>query len=132
MADDKQGTVMIDYTNHAGVRQFRLIIPVKIWFGATPWHEEVQWLVDAHDVGKNAPRTFALASIHRWGLPGVGMTADVSIAKQLQNSMELNARMKNRLGRLDRQLRIDDDVNAIAIDALAAILKDEEPVWPPA
>jgi hypothetical protein len=53
-----------------------------------------------------------------------GVQADLSLAKQLQASMELNARMKNRLLK---------HVNLIAVggenarQAIYAILKDQEP-----
>lgn len=70
---------------------------------------------------------------------------DVSIAKQLQLSMELNARMKNRIGKLHRLLsgligespitasEIETALNRLIKGNLAieAILKDEEPTWPP-
>lgn len=51
---------------------------------------------------------------------------DISIAKQLQRSMELNARMKNRLRRMADCWDCPTAVKAVAED----ILKDQEPAWP--
>jgi hypothetical protein len=44
----------------------REIIPERIWFGATEWHPEPQWLLDAIDVEKNALRNFAMKDIRAW------------------------------------------------------------------
>jgi predicted DNA-binding transcriptional regulator YafY len=68
----KPGNVMIDYTNHAGVRAIREIVPLiqnAMRFGSTEWHIEEQWLLDAYDVKKDDMRTFAMAQIHRWWTP---------------------------------------------------------------
>ncbi len=58
--------VTIDYTNYRGKRAERDIIPEKIWFGSTDWHKEEQWLLDAHDIEKDALRNFAMKDIHEW------------------------------------------------------------------
>ena len=57
---------------------------------------------------------------------------DAAIGRQLQASMERNARMQSRLQRLRKILNIDDDVNEVAIAKLDLIMKDEEPTWPEA
>ena len=49
---------------------------------------------------------------------------DESLAKQLQHSMELNARMKNRLAKLAYSFDSDDPYIA---NAVRAIINDEEP-----
>lgn len=51
---------------------------------------------------------------------------DDSIAKQLQRSMERNARMVNRLTKLAKTFA---DPASETPAAIAAILKDEEPTW---
>lgn len=51
------------YTNHRGERAVRTVIPEYIRKGTSPHHKEVQWLLEAHDVVKNEPRTFALDKI---------------------------------------------------------------------
>jgi hypothetical protein len=69
---------------------------------------------------------------------------DAAFAKNLRESMELNARMKNRIGKLHRLLsgligespiaasEIETALNRLIKGNLAieAILKDEEPTWP--
>ena len=63
---NKKQSVVIDYTNYRGKRSKREIVPMKIWYGATEWHKEEQWLLDAHDVEKDALRNFAMKDIHEW------------------------------------------------------------------
>ena len=60
--------VVIDYTNYRGERSKREIIPVfqSLRFSKNEWHTDVQWLMDAFDVEKNAWRTFAMKDIHSW------------------------------------------------------------------
>lgn len=58
--------VVIDYTNHRGLRSVRTIDPVKIWYGTNSFHEKPQWLLRAFDINKQADRDFALADIHSW------------------------------------------------------------------
>lgn len=123
MPNDK---ILIDYTNHAGVRSVREIVPARILLGATQWHPETQWMLDAHDVQKDDLRTFAMKDIHRWGVePGRQMDIDLSIAAQLQRSMELNARMKVRLQKMHAHRGCPDDIKA----GLDSILNDREPEW---
>ena len=55
--------VEIDYVNWKGERAKRLIVPGRVHFGVTEWHPEEQYLLDAHDVEKDAQRTFALKDI---------------------------------------------------------------------
>ncbi len=59
--------VTIDYTNYKGNRRLRNIEPVKLYWGATEYHVEPQWLLKAWDVEANDYRTFAMADIHSWG-----------------------------------------------------------------
>jgi len=118
--------VVIDYTNYRGERALRPIEPTRISFGSTPWHPDPQWLLEAWDITKNVHRTFALNGIPGW-YPPAGATAEASLAKQLQRSMERNARMVNRLQKLrTSRLLIDGD---LALAHIEAILKDEEPSW---
>lgn len=127
-SDNRTEQVLIDYTNHRGERAFRQIAPsdTSLRFGSNEWHPDRQWLLYAYDVGKDAVRAFAVAGIHRWGMPGMKMTADVSIARQLQNSMELNARMKNRIKLLLGHA--GPDMMESFISGLQKILADEDPV----
>jgi predicted DNA-binding transcriptional regulator YafY len=95
--------VVIDYTNHAGVRGSRQIRPLPEGFrwGSTEWHPEPQWLLDAYDVAKDDLRTFAVKDIHAWAPKdtATGRAMD-SVFKQLQRSIEKNGLMVKRLREL--------------------------------
>jgi predicted DNA-binding transcriptional regulator YafY len=60
---DLRKAVKIIYTNYRGETARREIIPQRLWFGATKWHPDEQWLLDAIDVDKKSPRSFALRDI---------------------------------------------------------------------
>jgi hypothetical protein len=60
--------VTIDYTNWKGERSVRTIIPHKMFYAASPWHTNHQWLLTAFDCDKHEHRTFALSGIHAWGV----------------------------------------------------------------
>jgi len=60
---DQKMAIRIVYTNYRGETAAREIIPRRVWFGATDWHPEEQWLLDALDVAKGAERSFALRDI---------------------------------------------------------------------
>ena len=47
-----------------------MIIPNRIWFGASKWHDGEQWFLHAHDVEKDEVRDFALVDIHKMEQPG--------------------------------------------------------------
>ena len=55
------GPVTLAYTNYRGERRDRRILPRTIYFGATEWYPEPQWILCAWDVDKGAVRDFALA-----------------------------------------------------------------------
>jgi len=58
--------VVIDYTNYRGERSKRLIQPHFISFRSSQFHTEMQWLLAAVDIEKNADRDFAMKDIHSW------------------------------------------------------------------
>lgn len=58
--------VRILYKNHRNETAMRTILPQRIWFGATAWHTEPQWLLDALDLDKGEARSFALADVKAW------------------------------------------------------------------
>jgi predicted DNA-binding transcriptional regulator YafY len=68
----KERVVRILYTNYKGETAYRNIVPDKIWFGATDWHKEPQWLLDAFDLEKEAVRNFALKDIQKWSAAPLG------------------------------------------------------------
>lgn len=55
------------YRNHRGETAWRTITPLRVWFGATEWHPEPQYLLKAVDTEKGAERDFALRDVLRWG-----------------------------------------------------------------
>jgi predicted DNA-binding transcriptional regulator YafY len=59
--------VKFTYTNWQGETATRHVIPLRIWFGTTPWHPEPQWLLEAFDTVKMARRDFAVRDIKDWG-----------------------------------------------------------------
>lgn len=124
----EQRTVLVDYTNHRGERAVRAILPTgEMFWAATEWHPEEQWLFEGIDVERGCARTFAAKGIHQWGAtPGpAGQTLDGMIVAQLKRSMERNARMANRLTRLAGSVPL----GVIAVQAaIKAILNDEDPV----
>ncbi len=61
MEQNKQ--LVITYTNWKHETRERLIEPIEIWFGATRWHPEEQWLLKARDLVKNEERDFAMTQI---------------------------------------------------------------------
>lgn len=50
----------VTYRNWRGEVGERTITPIRVWFGATDWHPEPQWLLEAFDHDKGANRDFAL------------------------------------------------------------------------
>ena len=68
-------TVDIDYTNWRGETSKRTIKPKYIWFGATEWHPEPQWLLTAFDLEKDAERDFALKD---FGSPAPAATGNAT------------------------------------------------------
>ena len=58
---DATPPLRITYRNWRGEVGERNIVPQSVWFGATEWHPEPQWLLSALDTDKGAARDFALA-----------------------------------------------------------------------
>jgi hypothetical protein len=49
------------YTNWRGQTRERWLIPVYLWWGATEWHPEPQWLLHALDCAEGKVKDFALS-----------------------------------------------------------------------
>jgi predicted DNA-binding transcriptional regulator YafY len=49
-----------DYVNYKGEASHRQVHFERVRFGASPWHQEPQWLLQAFDLDKNESREFAL------------------------------------------------------------------------
>ena len=69
--DSDPQALTVRYRNHRGETADRTIIPMRIWYGATEWHPEDQWLLEALDVARNVVRDFAIADIQAWPLQRV-------------------------------------------------------------
>lgn len=54
------GRIEFTYKNHRGEVAQRHVLPVSIDFKATQWHPKQQWIMDAIDLDKNSPRSFAM------------------------------------------------------------------------
>ena len=52
-----------EYINYKGIKSTRNVIPMSLYFGATEFHPENQWLIVAYDLDKQCERTFALNDI---------------------------------------------------------------------
>jgi len=65
-ASGESGQVSILYTNYRGETAIRRIVPQRLWFGATTWHPEEGWLLDAVDVEKGEVRSFAMKDVKAW------------------------------------------------------------------
>lgn len=57
---DHAKSLMFGYTNYRGEAAVRTAIPERIYWGATEYHPEPQWLLEAWDSEKEAIRIFAL------------------------------------------------------------------------
>jgi predicted DNA-binding transcriptional regulator YafY len=66
MDEVKRSKVKILYTNWRDETTWRGIVPIKIWFGSTRWHQEKQWFLKALDLEKNDERDFAMKDIKNW------------------------------------------------------------------
>jgi len=63
---DSRDAVWILYKNWRNTTAWRHVRPARIWYGKTQHHPEDQWFLDAIDLRKNVPRSFALKDIGRW------------------------------------------------------------------
>lgn len=51
------------YVNHRGEVAYRLVRPIRIWFGSTVWHPEPQWFLEGFDLERMETRDYAMASM---------------------------------------------------------------------
>lgn len=55
--------IRFTYRNYQGEVSERIVERPSIWFGATKWHPEPQWLMCATDLQKGALRDFAMCDM---------------------------------------------------------------------
>ena len=78
-------TVVIDYTNHAGVRAKRIVTPYVIRFKVSVHHDgPAQWILEAFDHDKGAWRDFACKNIHGEWVPYIDPTAPPRVVGDTQ------------------------------------------------
>ncbi len=58
--------VLLVYTNYRRKTDSRLVTPLRLRFGATPYYPEPQWLLDAFCWRARRPRTFAMDHVLGW------------------------------------------------------------------
>lgn len=55
--------VKVLYTDYKGEKAHRVVHPLRLRIGSTEFHAERQWLLEVHDMGKGAARTYAFKDI---------------------------------------------------------------------
>ncbi len=73
--------ITIEYTNHRGETAYRDIVPEKLRYGRSPFHEGEQWFLEGKDIFKQADRSFACCDIHYWGTLGSRRLEPAAVAK---------------------------------------------------
>lgn len=63
---DENKVVRILYTNHRGETGIREVIPLEIVYKSTEYHDEIQWLLRAIALDRDAERYFACSQIKAW------------------------------------------------------------------
>ena len=61
--------VLLVYTNHQQRIDSRLVTPLRLRFGTTPYYPRPQWLLDAFCWKARRPRTFAMDNVLGWNTP---------------------------------------------------------------
>ena len=52
--------ITVRYMNWRGVTRVRRLLPIKVRFGSTAWHNEPQWLLKAVDLADGSVKEYAL------------------------------------------------------------------------
>lgn len=66
MGKDPKMIVRIEYVNYKGERKTYRVEPLHLWYGATPFHPDPQWLLKAYDHDRKVRRDFAMNDIKTW------------------------------------------------------------------
>ncbi len=53
--------VLASYMNHRGETSVRRFRPIRLWFGATAWHPDPQWMLEVFDLDRMETRDYAMA-----------------------------------------------------------------------
>jgi len=57
------------YRNYRGETAVRRFVPISLYYGTSAWHPEPGWLLEAHDLDRDATRTFALGGFFAADVP---------------------------------------------------------------
>lgn len=60
---DPRKPLKILYTNWRGGTAIRTVLPIRVYWGATEWHSQEQWLMESYDFDRCERRTFAMRDI---------------------------------------------------------------------
>lgn len=60
MNDLGRMAIFFTYTNYRGETAVRHVQPIKLFWGNTEYHTEMQWILHGYDLNKDATRDFAL------------------------------------------------------------------------
>lgn len=98
------------YRNHAGLVQWRIILPIEVWYGSTEWHKSEQWFLKAFDPQKGELRDFALSDFlgDRWDASEQVQNGDFKAA--LEDEFKALTARANALG---YQLVSDEQAEAL-------------------
>jgi predicted DNA-binding transcriptional regulator YafY len=107
---DMSKLVVIGYTNHRGEESVRTIVPLKLHFGTNDYYKTPQWIIEAWDCGKEAPRSFALANIHN--------STDMAHKIHAQTASKPGRSTGERLAQELAQALIDGDETAGQVAAI--------------
>ena len=116
---DATPPLRITYRNWRGEVGERNIVPQSVWFGATEWHPEPQWMLSALDTDKGAARDFALADF--------GANDDTWRTRALSAEAEVE-RLRSAIPERDAEVRraaLEEAFAAIAEYPRAAPSEDE-------
>lgn len=58
--------VEIRYTNHKGITELRIVVPIRWYFGSTGYHPEAQWFMYAFCLSRQETRDFAMSGVSSW------------------------------------------------------------------
>lgn len=112
--------VKVTYTNWRGETSEREIRPLHMWFGATEWHPEPQWLITAKDIGKGVERDFALAGFgHPAPSPVVPSGLEALVERLRERWEATDAPVSKKINRLIKLCRE-------AADAIAALIAERD------
>lgn len=116
------------YRNYKGEVQWRIILPIEIWYGSTEWHKGDQWFLKAFDPQKGEQRDFALTDFlgDRWDAAqantNVALTDEFKALTARANALGYELCSKEQMAALGASLTVGGGLVVYgSIDALARV-----------